>query len=481
MKGNIKKVSGILLACVIAAVLTFPALGESKTKNPAAEARKGTVRILALCEDGCAALGSGFGVGEAGEETDIYVTNWHVAVEPCQHGLGVEYIYILLDDHAFNYMKVDTERMVRCIMLDTTTSAAGIPDFAILQSERKIPGRVALPLLSRSECYESEKIFALGFPGNGDYANGMQYIAAEVSEVTSTEGTISRMLDNFAGVPYEVIQHTAHINHGNSGGPLINENGAVIGINTYGFGDSMVDADEGSANASEYSISVSIDYVMKALDKLDISYDTYGTKKNVLFRLLPAAAVILFIMIAAAGVIMTKKKRMKAGSPMQTFAQGKSAQPPMRTPVQNPTQPPMRTPMQTPVQNPAQTSARPPLYSQASMAPGGHIQQQVRSSMNLRGTNGCFQGHTYAFSSDRCRFGTDSSCKLRYPPGTPGISPVHCELIIQNGRFYLTDCGSQFGTYVNGRKIVSGQPVLLGAGDTICLASAQEAFQVVGS
>jgi len=68
---------------------------------------------------------------------------------------------------------------------------------------------------------------------------GQQVIAIgspEALENTVTEGIVSgvnRQLDNYVGL----IQTDAAINHGNSGGPLINMYGQVIGLNTLGVRD----------------------------------------------------------------------------------------------------------------------------------------------------------------------------------------------------------------------------------------------------
>ncbi len=490
-----KKWYWVIIACLLVLELPILSLAAPQGKNAAAEARSGVVRILAIYEDGCGGLGSGFGVGKAGEETDIFATNWHVAVEPCDHGANVAEIYILLDDHAFNYLKIDTDRMIRCRMLDTTTSATGVPDFAIIQSERKVPGRVALPLLPRDQCSESERIFALGFPASADQANGNQYVAAEVSEVTSTEGTISRMLDDFGGLPYEVIQHTAHINHGNSGGPLITEDGAVIGLNTYGMGDGAVSADS-EVNPSEYSIAVSIDYVTKSLNKLGIAYDTFSREEPEpetevisepikeessfpwVMLLVPAAILIII------GVVLMKQKGAKQQGQSVQYQQPQQGQPMQYQ------QPQQGQPVQ--YQQPLQQGqfsqfqqtppyGQQPQYRQAAATASSYAQAASASQLKLKGTKGCFAGRMFAFSKDRYQFGTSESCKLKYPAGTPGISTLHCELVIQSGNFYLIDLGSQFGTYVNGRKITPNQSYPLKEGDTICLASAQEAFQVVNN
>ncbi len=519
MKKSIEKMwLRVLITCLFVLELTVCSLAESQ-ENPTANARNGVVRILAICEDGCLWTGSGFGVGKAGEETDIFVTNWHVVEKPCDHGVNVAEFYILLDNHAVNYMKVNRDRMIKCRMVETTDSTRGIPDYAVIQAERKVPDRIALPLLSRDQCSVSQKVIAIGFPGSADLANANAYIAAEVSEVTSTDGSISRMLDNFDDGPYEVIEHTARINSGNSGGPLITENGAVIGINTYKYRD--------SSEPGEYYVAVSIDYAIKALNDYNIPYDIYSEEVPAEESSFPWAGIAIVVLIAAiVGVVLKKKKGL---SPRTVAAsQAAATQPPYQQPQYNqqpqpsyqqpqynqqpqpsyqqpqynqqpqqPYQQPQYSQPQSSYQQPRHSQPQPPYqqnqYAQPSQqyqqaqanqqaaSAGGYARQAGGSQLKLKGTKGCFEGRMFAFSKDRYQFGTNESCKLKYPSKTPGISPVHCELLIQNGSFYLVDLGSQFGTYINGKKIAPNQSYPLKAGDTICLASAQEAFQVVNN
>lgn len=63
-----------------------------------------------------------------------------------------------------------------------------------------------------------------------------------------------------------VLTHTAQIAQGNSGGPLLAENGAVVGINTYG----MVYEDD-----SRY-YAIYTDYAMEGLRELGIPFTEYG-------------------------------------------------------------------------------------------------------------------------------------------------------------------------------------------------------------
>ena len=65
-----------------------------------------------------------------------------------------------------------------------------------------------------------------------------------------------------------VLLHDAVISGGNSGGPLIDENGNVIGLNTYGIVDS-------------YSCAIYSEYVTQALDQMGIPYMSAGSAISV--------------------------------------------------------------------------------------------------------------------------------------------------------------------------------------------------------
>jgi hypothetical protein len=51
------------------------------------------------------------------------------------------------------------------------------------------------------------------------------------------------------------------------------------------------------------------------------------------------------------------------------------------------------------------------------------------------------------------------------------VSRSHCELVVRDGRTWLRDVGSANGTYLNDRRLEAGDPVAVGAGDTIRLGS----------
>jgi len=64
---------------------------------------------------------------------------------------------------------------------------------------------------------EGDKVIAIGHPF------GLKY--------TATQGIVSNLLHKQGDIHY--IQHDAALNPGNSGGPLVNEHGHIVGLNTF--------------------------------------------------------------------------------------------------------------------------------------------------------------------------------------------------------------------------------------------------------
>ncbi|MBI5352108.1 MAG: trypsin-like peptidase domain-containing protein [Chloroflexi bacterium] len=129
--------------------------------------------------------------------------------------------YILTNNHV-----VEGTKEVNIILSDGTQEKATIvgtdpySDIAILKTEGKVPAVVAL---GNSDLLNSgESVIAIGSP-LGDFKN------------TVTVGVVSatgRSIDTGQGYQIEgLIQTDAAINQGNSGGPLVNLAGEVIGVN----------------------------------------------------------------------------------------------------------------------------------------------------------------------------------------------------------------------------------------------------------
>ena len=130
--------------------------------------------------------------------------------------------YIVTNNHV-----VAGQQSLEVIFADATTAAAQLvgadlySDLAVLKVNSKMP---AVATLGNSDALRpGETVIAIG-SALGDFRN------------TVTVGVISglnRTLQADQGINMEnMIQTDAAINHGNSGGPLINLRGEVIGVNT---------------------------------------------------------------------------------------------------------------------------------------------------------------------------------------------------------------------------------------------------------
>jgi S1-C subfamily serine protease len=120
------------------------------------------------------------------------------------------------------------------LVASTGTDAIGGPDFAVLQVE---PQTAVQPLALTSSVAQLQSVTAAGFPAF-EGATDRQYAALMngdlslgVPSVDLTTGEISAIQTSNAGL--KILPHTAMISPGNSGGPLADQCGRVVGIDTF--------------------------------------------------------------------------------------------------------------------------------------------------------------------------------------------------------------------------------------------------------
>jgi S1-C subfamily serine protease len=161
-----------------------------------------------------AGSGSGFIVDESGH----VITNAHVVA-------GAEELTAVLSD--------GTEAPA------TVVGSDELLDVAILKLDlsagESVPGIATFG--DSSSLRAGDQIVAIG-NALGSFPN------------TVSEGTVNATDRSFPteGGLTTWIQHDAEIWHGNSGGPLLNLRGEVVGVNTAGIGSGMMGADTGSAD-----------------------------------------------------------------------------------------------------------------------------------------------------------------------------------------------------------------------------------------
>lgn len=440
------KILTIFLLCTV-----LGSVSVSADESAVNKARNGVVRIAAIDEEkNYFATGTGFGVGKSGKATDTFVTNRHVVVN--EDG-NIVPTYIILSDDAIRIdfteyvdkngeiqnaqkINIDYSKLEACTVVDISDE---YPDVAILKTEKIISERVALSLMHTDDTVEAQKVYALGFPGDADEysdaydTDGQTYsvcrrsIFGAVESIISTDGTISRFTTLSWADNNKVIQSTAKINHGNSGGPLITEDGAVIGINTYGIGESF------------YSTSIYIDYAMDMLDANGISYDLYKASFH-----FPDWALPLGIFILAAAVIgiflISRQKKMNEEHKEEI----KKLEAELNKKLNE-------------WQN--------------------HVKQKD-SGYRINGISGVFVKRRFAIG-DVVTVGRGNDCQLRYPADTNGVSGMHCKLVVKDGKLFVIDYGSTYGTFLEkGDRIPKDVYVELPVGAKIYFGSKEQGFQI---
>jgi S1-C subfamily serine protease len=106
-------------------------------------------------------------------------------------------------------------------------AAAPCEDLAVLRVS-ETEGLKTLPLGSQGDLKQGEEVVAVGYPANASNEDKLTSTAGVVSVVESTFQFDSPDSPNYANV----VQTDAALNPGNSGGPLVNKQKRLVGVNT---------------------------------------------------------------------------------------------------------------------------------------------------------------------------------------------------------------------------------------------------------
>lgn len=186
-----------------------------------------------------ASTGSGFAIGSKDKGVTTFVTNKHVVVWTLSN-LHSVVLQILGNDSAYGNVTFDLSVKNYVILDDlpnkilaARTIASDKYDLAAVVLNNPITERKAATIGLYSSMGR-EDVVALGFPGTSDDNNRgygeWDTLPSTLNYCTVTKGFVQFMTENDAYG--SILQHTAELNHGNSGGPLVDSKGNVIGVNT---------------------------------------------------------------------------------------------------------------------------------------------------------------------------------------------------------------------------------------------------------
>jgi S1-C subfamily serine protease len=188
---------------------TYPQLPQSQERWPSTESESDVVETTkkATVIVGCLenySQGSGFLINR-----DYIFTNGHVTKFPGQQ--------CIVANEAFGVIEAK-------VIARINSNEWGKDDFAVL---RLAKNSQVNPLAFSLKAKPADRVFTWGYPGILTELNPRP---GQIPETTFSGGYINK-IDNSVDIP--LIIHSANISQGNSGGPLLNERGLVVGVNTF--------------------------------------------------------------------------------------------------------------------------------------------------------------------------------------------------------------------------------------------------------
>ncbi len=368
-------------------------------------------------------------------------------------------------------------------------------DFSVLTLDTALADSTPLWLGDSDDLVQTADVFALGFPTALDkYRQNPNYASYMADDVTVTKGSVTAT--GFAFSDYRssrdgLIQHSASVGAGNAGGPLVDANGLVVGM------DTLISFDEGMNYATE------INKIRTTLDDLGIKYndsewkpdsvaEEKSSKKNnktlLVAVIMGSIAASLLLIAALAALLIKNKKKMQAVPVLPTHPIDPSE---IQAPVENYTEPAV---------NASLSSVRPeePVYEEKNFEPDQptvYASQGSAETAVLRDSGNNFymnlggktllrpviirkrSGLSVRITSSDFVIGKENS-KVDYCIHNNAVSRRHARITVTSGHCFITDLGSSNYTYVNGRRLPPDTPQILHNGDQIRLADEEFEFRI---
>lgn len=419
--------------------------------------------------------GTGFFVGEENVDPQYLITNEHVTNSYENLGRGER--VSVTDNKGYKHIGraqlrvyYDSNDCEEAYIVEVDSSK----DVAVIKIAAPTNKRVPLRICTPTNDMKGTQIYAIGYPGIADNASMAATTKWGKDDATVTSGVFGKMFVE-SGTGTNVIQIDVNIAHGNSGGPVINSNGDVIGIATSSVSSQNISSNFIETETVNYAMSISEAVVL--LNRNGVAYDTseYSSNNNVTPTqasdalsipteavtqnyiqnndiiatqasnigsdvnedddssngLVIALIVIIAVLVLGGGAgvivfIMNKNKKEAAAAVGEAKAMAAAAV--------------------------AQANTK-KAYVRSLAAQHGNARIKMTSGMEIVA-------------------GRSRDCKISFTESTPGISGKHCSISYDEASrsFILKDLKSTYGTFLqDGTKLTPNTPYRLRSGDRFYL------------
>ena len=511
---RVKKIISLLAVVCMLFAMNITVFAASDATPAVAEARNGIIQVRLYYVDNsgnsyCLQTGSGFLLGASSGATTV-ITNHHVISLTDEdktfwtETFGVDF---------FNSNEVNMEARVavkRDVEIVTSyVNGSEQTDFAILELAQPIYDRAPLKIANSDEVMETQNVYALGFPGAASSAEDDSVYTVE--DVTISNGIVGKFqtINNI-----EFILHNAELGRGNSGGPLVDSNGAVVGVNTLTYAD----------DAARYYSSIEINEIASVLDALGIAYEKADGSavtaeptpepatgypipeesepaSTPVEEIEPAPAPeptpeptpavaeveegpnmlliggiaggVALVAVVVVLVVVLSKKNKKPAAPVTPIAMGGPVPPvpPVPPTGQAPVPPSFSNTMSMMDTGAGETSVLGGGAGETSVLGGGAMQPMATLIRKKNGETANITKSLFIIGKERQKV---DFCV----PDNNSVSRNHANIVCKGGVYYLVDKNSTNYTFVNGNKLNPNQEVKLNSGDKIKLADEEFEFRI---
>lgn len=529
----LKKVCSFAIALGI--VLTPVASVEAADTNSSGAdvAKQGVVQVNTVIVDDNSEKsvvigGTGFLIGDP-EGTEYVITSKHI-VEPSKETLSdaCEYYGVTADgeDSTIN-LTIATEVVIESdVVLNASvlTSSSEL-DMVVLQLPQPIYTRTPLKLLTNKQ-YDvnnlpyaaGDSVYALGYPELVYYNSDTKYYSDQ--QIQSAAGQI-KSLTTVDGV--QVVESDAATDYNNYGGPLVDENGYVIGMNL-------------PKQDGENSLALDSTKIAKILDGLGVSYSQANSspkaqetaeeetteeteaeptvpepvakpKKGISETMIIVLSLVaVFVVVCSvAGLILyfvnkdrsdaPKADKPKAVKQEKKIKQSKTYNGPVFDFDDIPNNPVQVTRSATPQRSNVMQMAQPqrvqPMQQTSfsdettilSAAPASEdgettlLSGELNAPQNLGTLVRKRTSERISLNKSDFIIGKDALHSDYCIEKNSSISRKHAKITSGRNGTYIQDCNSTNGTFINGTKIESERSVLLNDGDCIKFSNEEFEFQ----